>query len=405
MLTRLAIKNFKSIGDPGVDLELKPLTFLVGPNGSGKSSVLEELTWLAGSVDDPRSPHLPHYNWSAFLSDGMRQMHSKPGPTVTTFELTAEGITYHYHVEDRGTYSEAILKNEQELLADHHLLFPEGHLRSERRRDGGEWYQVSQRTQSAPPNIQPVWFRMNTVDLGHVAAEIAFMQSVLSRVYPILSSRGEVPQRATAQEPPNWVGSRGEAVIVLLERLRETGRQHIAANISKWGERFGLQDLSAVWHRQNEFAGNYVDPVLGVSLNVALSSFSSRQVLPIILEAFWNDADSVITIEEPEISLHPQAQVDMTELLATAAAEGKQILATTHSTFMLLGIGKVIRNPEVNISSEGAAIYEINKGREGSRAKRLPLDRKGNLKGWTNSSFGKIERELLREWSSSLPKV
>ena len=41
MLSRLVVKNFKSIGEPGVDLELKPLTILVGPNGSGKSSIFE----------------------------------------------------------------------------------------------------------------------------------------------------------------------------------------------------------------------------------------------------------------------------------------------------------------------------------------------------------------------------
>ncbi len=35
MLSRAIIKNFKSIGEPGVDLELKPLTLLVVPNGGG----------------------------------------------------------------------------------------------------------------------------------------------------------------------------------------------------------------------------------------------------------------------------------------------------------------------------------------------------------------------------------
>lgn len=43
MISRVSIKNFKSIGDPGVDLELKPLTLLVGPNGGGKSSILEAI--------------------------------------------------------------------------------------------------------------------------------------------------------------------------------------------------------------------------------------------------------------------------------------------------------------------------------------------------------------------------
>ena len=47
MLSRVKIQNFKSIGEPGVDLELKPLTFLVGPNGGGKSSILEAITFAS----------------------------------------------------------------------------------------------------------------------------------------------------------------------------------------------------------------------------------------------------------------------------------------------------------------------------------------------------------------------
>ena len=44
MLSRVVIKNFKSIGEASVDLALKPLTILVGPNGAGKSTVLEAIT-------------------------------------------------------------------------------------------------------------------------------------------------------------------------------------------------------------------------------------------------------------------------------------------------------------------------------------------------------------------------
>ncbi len=43
MLTHLEIKNFKSIGNKGVTLELAPLTVLVGPNGSGKSTIFEAI--------------------------------------------------------------------------------------------------------------------------------------------------------------------------------------------------------------------------------------------------------------------------------------------------------------------------------------------------------------------------
>lgn len=54
MLSRVEIQNFKSIGEPGVDLELKPLTFLVGPNGGGKSNVLDAIVFAShGGISRP----------------------------------------------------------------------------------------------------------------------------------------------------------------------------------------------------------------------------------------------------------------------------------------------------------------------------------------------------------------
>ena len=40
-LTRLQVKNFKSLAD--VSVELRPINVLFGPNGSGKSTLLEAI--------------------------------------------------------------------------------------------------------------------------------------------------------------------------------------------------------------------------------------------------------------------------------------------------------------------------------------------------------------------------
>jgi len=44
MITRLQVRNFKSLRD--IDLELGPLNVLVGPNMSGKSNILDALRFL-----------------------------------------------------------------------------------------------------------------------------------------------------------------------------------------------------------------------------------------------------------------------------------------------------------------------------------------------------------------------
>ena len=49
MITKFSIQNFKSIGEPGVDLKLSPITVLVGPNNAGKSSILEAFAFFSQS--------------------------------------------------------------------------------------------------------------------------------------------------------------------------------------------------------------------------------------------------------------------------------------------------------------------------------------------------------------------
>src|SRR5262245_36281804 len=49
MITRLYVRNYRSIGE--IELELGSLTALAGPNGSGKSNVADVLRFLSDCVN------------------------------------------------------------------------------------------------------------------------------------------------------------------------------------------------------------------------------------------------------------------------------------------------------------------------------------------------------------------
>jgi len=53
MITKLGLRNFKSISESGIEINLKPLTVLMGPNASGKSSILEAIGIFAESIGGP----------------------------------------------------------------------------------------------------------------------------------------------------------------------------------------------------------------------------------------------------------------------------------------------------------------------------------------------------------------
>ena len=107
-------------------------------------------------------------------------------------------------------------------------------------------------------------------------------------------------------------------------------------------------------------------------------------------------------IEEPEISLHPQAQVDVLEMFAEAIKQDdKQIIATTHSHIMLQALGYAVHKSW--LEREDIAVYHVEKGKTGTKAKLLPLGKQGYIKGWV-PSYSKVEKQLLREWAKTLPR-
>ena len=110
-------------------------------------------------------------------------------------------------------------------------------------------------------------------------------------------------------------------------------------------------------------------------------------------------------IEEPEISLHPEAQILMQQMFAEVIKEGKQIILTTHSSFLLLALSKVVKSDL--ISPDEIAIYHIEKGENGTMVnppEPLELNEDGYITGWI-PSYVRVEDQLFTEWAESTEEI
>ena len=144
------------------------------------------------------------------------------------------------------------------------------------------------------------------------------------------------------------------------------------------------------------------DGLASAALDRSRSRYLVGKVLPVIVQLFWADPESITLIEEPEISLHPKAQIDMLAMFGEAINQDKQIIATTHSLFMMQGIGYAVHKGW--LEPDQVAVYHVEKKKgTGTTSKRLPLSEKGYIKGWV-PSFAKVEGQLLREWTKTLPE-
>jgi predicted ATPase len=138
---------------------------------------------------------------------------------------------------------------------------------------------------------------------------------------------------------------------------------------------------------------------MNVNLNTTLAGFGSRQILSIITQIFWSEPGSVIMIEEPEISLHPENQVLLHELFSEAIAEDRQIICSTHSPFFVLALSRIVKRELLPLKD--IAVYHVEKGKDGTHIKPLKLNKHGFIVSGV-PSFMKVEGELFRDWSESL---
>ncbi|RZK67405.1 MAG: hypothetical protein EOO92_24265, partial [Pedobacter sp.] len=71
-------------------------------------------------------------------------------------------------------------------------------------------------------------------------------------------------------------------------------------------------------------------------VNIADVGFGVSQVLPIVVALILAKPNQLVYVEQPELHLHPRAQVEMAKLLAEAAQRGVQVVVETHSSLLLL---------------------------------------------------------------------
>ena len=440
MIREIAIANFKSIGREA-RLELRPLTLLFGRTGSGKSNILEAIWRLAQLIATQWPidrlyqipPSYPSEEMIFHMRDTKRtlliEFHVKPleGELIKLNELAkpigkkiGEDDTIGWRIAYGYSYgcSQAVLIN-KDLIVEIKRACHDG--RWERPvihvPKGFEDIQVGDpmdlrsgvfsAVRDHPKNSEYKPFS----DLGNRIAEVVkgYLADWVSKVALLSPFRGKVPFRMDLKSrgTPSEVGLEGENLVEILFLMASSRRywdNWVA--VRRWARRLGVADLTVGPHERIEELGlDYLDMMFKTVLDVAMASHGMRQALTMIAQLFWPE-QTVVLIEEPEISLHPEAVAMLPLMFYDAIRMGKQIIATTHSPILPLALSRMVERARedglIKDANELIAVYEVYKSPEGTRVKRLPLDEWGYIEGYVPSFF-EVETELLKEWERRLP--
>ncbi len=360
IITSVEVYNFRSLKEKKIDL--KPLTIFVGPNGAGKSSILYSIYWMYlktfynPSLTNPCSEkeskelNIESYkdlilgrnpkNWIGVtltfsISDKIK---NKLIPFLKAIDweflslkkpsLNKLKYGFRFRINQRGDMDyeiytaldslELIFRNWCDPLEDLYKWSLKGSLKAEG--EGKYSYSLfgslNIRSRVAEYRSLADKESKELKKLDRLFEEVfKEVKNILNKIFLIKSTRGDIPLKAFA-ETRDYVGIRGEDTLNVLAKVFNAPylktRKELGGMLSKWAEKFEIKELVAGLDR-DKIRATYKDLT---TLDLALGSYGHKQLITFLAQLIASPPDSIIMIEEPEISLHAKSQMLLPLLFA-----------------------------------------------------------------------------------------
>lgn len=208
----------------------------------------------------------------------------------------------------------------------------------------------------------------------------AILEGLLRKVFPLGPFR-RAPQRwyVFSGTTPENVGVLGNSLPDLLYRKPE-----LVDSTNSWlkrldiGYRLQVQPLGG--RDKDLFEVRLQDTRRRPAVDVALSDvgYGISQILPFIVQGL-TAKEEIITIEQPEVHIHPRLQADLGDLLIEAIQEPRrnQFIIETHSEHLALRLQRRVR--ERIITPKDISVVYVSRGPSGATVQSLRVDEEGDF--------------------------
>lgn len=400
-LSEITIEGFKSIRDETC-LEIRPLTLLAGANSTGKSSFMQPLLLLKQTLDDPSDPGPLLLKGPNVQFDFFDQLlwREPSGERVKRFSVKVR--------ERLGFWAKAVYSkgNEQPFAIEETSFIERGQetcLRPDTVPEG--WriervrcflYKRKETNGEDSPGLYRIGpddgFVANLRELIHVPA----LRGNQQRTYPVRGLGPAFPgpfSHYLASILVHWQQQYSERVEELCTQLAELG-------LTDRVEAKQLNDAEVVI-----LVGRLPCARRGQEsdlINIADVGFGVSQALPVVVALLAPQPNSgqLVYIEQPEIHLHPKAQIAMAGLLAAAARRGARLVVETHSALLLLGVQTLVAKGDLDPDLVKLHWFKRDKG-GATHVHTGDLDEQGRFGDWPKDStydFASVELSEHRKY-------
>ncbi len=420
-ITRISISGFKSIAQE-CSIDIRPLTILAGANSSGKSSIMQPLLLMKQTLEAPfdppgafllSGPNVEFTSTEQILSktaDDRRFAISVTGPGPSSFsgsykgrgdeKLGVEECSYWLGTVKTklwpGMTEEHLAKNvDKSLLGYPYFEEHKEHWQVKHHRCFLEI--ESSGIEVEKESIPPGRSHLRTLFVFHLSRiiHVPGLRGHPQRTYPRTAIGREYPGRFVdyvASLISEWEKKQDE-------RLETLGRYLTTLGLTS-GVKAVLKDAASIEVFVPRLRADSSD--MKDLVNIADVGFGVSQVLPVLVALLAAKPGQLVYLEQPELHLHPRAQVALAGILAEAARRGVRVVAETHSALLLLAIQTLVA--EGDLPSDQVILHWFERSGDGvTRVTSREVDEKGAFGDWPED-FGDVELQLESRYLDAAEK-
>ncbi len=397
-ITKIAVKGFKSIAEE-CEIDIRPLTILAGANSSGKSSIMQPLLMLKQTLEAPYDPgpllidgpNVQFTETAQFLStlpdekgtDQFQiQIKTRDSDFAHSVETTFRNGQIGFKIVEMTVEVKQITKT---LSFKHFTLYPE--MSVEEIRALGDQGPVRNDFNAVKRSRCFLCFeskdgdRLFNVTYNSVesyifnAIHLPGLRGNPERIYKLSSTGPRYPgtfENYAASVIHEWQETADERLKQVADTLHTLG---LTGKVS--AQKIGDVGIELQVGRIPRYRTDNPDMV-----SIADVGFGVSQVLPVLVALIAAEPGRLVYIEQPELHLHPNAQVALAQVLADAAKRGVRVVAETHSSLLLLGVQTLVA--EGKLSPDLVKLHWFSRNEDGiTEVDSVDLDEAGTYGKWS----------------------
>lgn len=434
-ITAIKVAGFKSLYE-AVEIKINHLTILGGPNSSGKSSVVQPLLLLKQTLEasydsGPLSisgPNIQFSNAHQFLSCvSPKRRVSEFWVEIETDKKSRLRFTYiskkdanlvlkeMLHTDKDGSVSlregmspdeiREELSNDKKLkgFVQHDSKFFEHHALEVLRRRCLLSIGTKQRILNNDKKNTGASARLSLDFTSDFAKRITELIHI-----PGLRGNPEraYPASAIFEEMPGLFLGYVASLVTHWARIEDNKLHQLCRNLHDLGLASGVATKRLDDIRVELQVGRLIDAPSGsVSdmVNIADVGFGVSQVLPVLVGLLFVETGQTIYIEQPELHLHPKAQVALAKIIAETSNRGVRVIVETHSSLLLLAMQQLVAEKKIDHKKISLNWFTRNPKNGRTTVAAAEIDELGRFGTWP-VDFGEVELELHNEYLSTVER-